>query len=197
MLSLSPRLDLFDFKLPKMFFPNEILEKYTNMIQRSNPSVMTSSLDYINESIIGVTFPGFSDLVVSQPQVSFNPGQISQDRIIIEPSHENRTLSSENILAKIDSTFTITFRMNQGLINYFMLYETAFYRYCRPWLYMNDDLFQLYLKNEDGTYISKVLFYQPEITSIDGLEFSYNKLERGAETFSVAFSFNNIDFDFL
>ena len=35
------------------------------------------------------------------------------------------------------------------------------------------------------------------IDGIDGLEFSYNKLERQVETFDLKFRFNNIDFDII
>ena len=32
----------------------------------------------------------------------------------------------------LDRTINITFRLNQGFYNYFILYETIFNRYCKP-----------------------------------------------------------------
>lgn len=202
MLSLSPRLDLFDFSIPKTFFPEEIIAKYDNIISSNKPCVIKDSLNYLNESIVGFSLPGLSDLNIYQYQISkFNPVNTKQfdskTTFTTEPFHENKYQSSENILAKIEKQFTITFRLNQGLLNYFMIYETAFHRYCRPYMYDSNDVFELYLKNESGKYIAKIIFKQPQINSIDGLEFSMNKVERGSETFNVIFDFNNIDFDFL
>ena len=197
MLSLSPRLDLFDFEIPKTFIPEEVLNKYAKLIRKHNPSVITDPVKYLNESIIGLSIPSISGLLVSQQQISSNSGLITDSHFITEPHHENHTLSADNILTKIDNNITITFRLNQGLLNYFMLYETTFYRYCRPQLYSTDETFILYLKDENEKYIAKVMFYQPEIDAIDGLEFSFNKMERGMETFTITVGFNNIDFDFL
>lgn len=197
MLSLSPRFDLYDFRLPKTFIPDELIDKYNNILSNTSPGVITNSIDYLNESIQGVSIPGISDMIIIQPQISRNSGSIQDGYLNVEPNHENHYLSSENPLSKINTTLTVTFRQNQGLINYFLLYETAFHRYCRPQLYSTDECFIVYLKNENGKYISKIMFYQPEISSIDGLEFSHTKTERPTETFNVEFAFNNIDFDFL
>lgn len=197
MLSLSPRFDLFDFCIPKSFIPDELIVKYDGIVSQVSPSVFTNTIDYLNESIQGISIPGMSDLNIFQPQVSRNSGTPHEGYLNIEPHHENSYLSAENPLMKIEKQLTVTFRQNQGLINYYLLYETAFHRYCRPQLYSTNETFILYLKNESGKYISQIKFYQPEINSIDGLEFSFNKIERAQETFSVSFTFNNIDFDFL
>lgn len=197
MLSLSPRYDLFDFSIPKTYFPNELIEKYDVILKKKGPSVFTSSVDYLNESIVGVKLPGITDLNLPQPQISRNSGTATENRIITEPHHENFTPGSENILAKMDNQFTVTFRQNQGLLNYYFMYETTFHRYCRPWDYDSNDVFIVYLKDENGKYISKVILEQPHIYSIDGIELTMNKIERGPESFDVVFTFNNIDFDIV
>jgi hypothetical protein len=69
MLSLSPRLDLFVFKFPKDFLPKEIEEKYNKILNREK-SVIRTSIDYLNESIQGVSFPGITDLLIEQTQYS-------------------------------------------------------------------------------------------------------------------------------
>ena len=49
MLSLSPRMDLFKFSLPKNFLPAEVEEKYYKLFQQ-NAGVITTPIDYLNES---------------------------------------------------------------------------------------------------------------------------------------------------
>jgi len=199
MLSLAPRFDLFRILLPKDYFPKEVLDKYDNILSR-NQGVLTSSINYLNESISGISFPGIQDLIQEQDQVGHNtmkqiPG--IGGKINIEPHHIHSSMNSGNPLSKIENEFTISFRRNQGLFNYWMLYETIFYRYVKPELFGKyNDNFTLFILNELGEPVIKVLLMQPEISGIDGLEFSYDKIERQKETFDVTFRFNNIDMDF-
>lgn len=201
MLSLSPRFDLFVFKIPKDYIPQEILDKYTKVITKQ-AGVFFESIDYLNESIQGVTFPGMSDLIMEQPQVSTNSiirtvptigGKINR-----EPAHTNSTYTGANPIDKIKREMTVTFRQNQGLYNYFMLYETIFYRYCKPELYQNkSEQFVIELLDRTGRITSKIILDQPEISGIDDLDFSYSKIERQEDTFQITFTFNNIDFDIV
>ena len=60
MLSLSPRYDLFRFSFPKDFLPKDLEEKYQKLFI-TDSAVISSPINYLNESIVGVTFPGISD----------------------------------------------------------------------------------------------------------------------------------------
>lgn len=200
MLSLAPRFDLFRILLPKDYFPKEVLDKYDNILSQ-NQGVLTRSIDYLNESITGISFPGMSDIVQEQEQVGRNsmiekPGV--GGKINIEPHHMHHSLNSGNPLDKIEKEFKISFRRNQCLLNYWMIYETIFHRYVKPELFdMEHDQFTLYILDETGTPVIKVILYQPVISGIDGLDFSYDRIERQKETFDVTFNFNNIDIDFI
>jgi len=199
MLSLAPRFDLFRILLPKDYFPKEVLDKYDTVLSK-NQGVLTSSINYLNESITGVSFPGIQDLIQEQEQVGHNsmkhiPG--IGGKINVEPHHIHSSMNSGNPLDKIDNEFRISFRQNQGLLNYWMMYETIFYRYVKPELFGSyKDNFTLFILNEIGEPMVKVILMQPEISGIDGLDFSYDKIERQKETFEVTFRFNNIDIDF-
>ena len=70
MLSLSPRFDLFRFELPKDFLPDPIIEKYQKILDK-NPGVLNTPIDYLNESIQGINFPGISDVVIAQAQHTY------------------------------------------------------------------------------------------------------------------------------
>ena len=200
-LSLAPRFDQFRFMIPKEYIPAAVREKYDRMLAK-NPSPFMSSMDYLNESIKGVSLPAIENLIVEQPQISHNSNMENgwlRGRINIEPAHTNVTLSSENILSKINNTFTVTFRQNQGLYNYFMIYESIFHRYMKPELYRQNEteLFDIVFLDEESIPVSRMMLYQPEFNGISGLDFSYDKVERQTDTFEVVFTFNDIDFDFF
>lgn len=201
MLSLTPRYDLFRFLLPKDFLPKEIEDKWKKFINRE-PGVIATPIDYLNESIQSITIPGMSDLNITQPQHSTNPiHRASSDghnlgRINVEPSQNNNYRSPANPLEKIERKFTVTFRFNQGLYNYFMLYETLFHRYCKHLNYEDGEDFYIDILNEDGVAITRIHLMQCLMDGIDGLEFGYDKVDRQSDTFTVTWTFNNIDMDF-
>lgn len=199
MLSLSPRADQFRFLFPKDYFPKEVLDKYDKLFNK-NQAVIKSSIDYINESVAGVTFPGIQDLIHEQPQVARNiihEVPSIGGKINIEPHHPNHTYSSANPLDQIEKEFKVSMRKNQGLLNYWMMYETIFHRIIKPELFEHDrEVFTMFILDEMGVPVIKVLFYQPKIDGLEGLDFSYDKIERQKETFDVTFKFNNIDIDF-
>lgn len=204
MLSLSPRLDLFVFRFPKDFLPEEIEKKYTILLNKEK-SIIKTPIEYLNESVQGISFPGISDLLVEQQQISQHPENLKSQsglklkRVNVEPTRNNVTYSPNNILSQIGGEFTVTLRKNQGLYNYFMMYETIFYKVLKEYdnVTKKDDLFEIDILDSTGKVIGRVKLFQPRIDGIDGLEFSYNKLERQVETFDLKFRFNNIDFDIL
>lgn len=196
MLSLSPRYDLFKFSFPKDFLPTEIEEKYSKII-RNNQGVITTPIDYLNESIQGVNFPGISDVIVLQAQHGSNDIQRRLGRMNVEPKADMIYQTPTNPLDKIERSFKVTFRMNQGLYNYFMLYETLFHQICKPIDRGHQPVYYIEILNETGEIVSKVIFKDVLMDGIEGLEFNYNKLERDSGTFDVNFKFSNIDFEFM
>lgn len=203
-LSLSPRLDLFVFRFPKDFLPEEIEKKYTLLLNKEK-SLIRTPIEYLNESIQGISFPGISDLLIEQQQISQHPENLKAQsglkmkRVNVEPTRNNVTYSPNNILSQIGGEFTVTLRKNQGLYNYFMIYETIFHKVLKEYdnVTKEDDLFEIDILDSTGKVIGRVKLFQPRIDGIDGLEFSYNKLERQVETFDLKFRFNNIDFDII
>lgn len=195
-LSLSPRFDLFRFELPKDWFPDELVEKYTYLLNRDT-SVVTDPVNYINESIQGINIPGLSDLTIQQNQISRNTFRPSSSSYNTEPYHENSYKNPANPISLIEKEFKVTFRQNQGLYNYFMLYECVFWHICKPQLFdRGEDVFCIDILNDVGEICCKIKLMQPSVSSLDGLEFSYSKAERSDEAFTLSFNFNNIDFDF-
>ena len=195
MLSLPPRYDLFRFELPKTFLPPEVNEKYQKILSR-NAGVLVTPIDYLNESIQGINIPGMSELITEQQQHSHNSIQ-GLGKINVEPSRQQSYKATGNPLDKINKEITITFRFNQGFYNYFMLYETIFWKYCKPTNYPNEDVLYIELMDETGRVSSRIKFFDCVIDGIEGLEFTYSKMERDSGTFNITFKFNNIDFVFI
>lgn len=199
-LSLSPRYDLIKFNLPKTFLPQEVEEKYTAMLNK-DVVPMNTAIDYLNESIQAITIPGISDLTVQQQQHGSNGIQTmdvgNKKRINVEPSHEINYLTTTNPLESIEKEFKVTFRTNQGLINYFMLYETAFHYSCKEFAWECEPVMYVEFMNEDGTVISRLKFIDVFMNGMDGLEFNYTKIDRESNTFDVTFKFNNIDYEYF
>lgn len=196
MLSLSPRYDLIRFQLPKTFIPEDVEEKYTGMLN-TDAYTLNNAIDYLNESIQGITIPGLSGLTTIQQQHGFNGINKTNKRLNVEPMHEITYLTPENPLEKMDKEFKVTFRTNQGLLNYFMLYETAFHYACREYRANPEMVMYVELLDENGTVISRVKFIDVYMDGIEGIDFNYSKIEREANTFDVTFKFNNIDFEYL
>lgn len=199
-LSLSPRWDLFRFSFPKDFLPEPINDKYMNVLSK-NAGVIVTPIDYLNESIQSISIPGISDINIQQQQHSTNSivrSNIPGKRVInTEPKTDITYTTSNNPLDKIEKEFRVKFRLNQGLFNYYMLYETIFYRICKPLDYGPDKVLYIEILDETGTIRSRIKFFDVYIDGIEGLEFDYSKLDRESNDFSVTFKFNNIDFEFL
>ena len=201
MLSLSPRFDLFRFNLPKEFLPREVEDKWLPLF-RANPGVVTTPIDYLNESIVGISLPGINDLNIDQDQTSTNSivranntSSGSLGRINVEPVHPNTYKTPTNPLANIDREFKVNFRLNQGLYNYFMIYESIFYRMCKPSDYEGGEDFSIDILNEIGECVITIKLHQCHIGGIEGLDFSYDKYERETNNFEVTWTFNNIDIE--
>ena len=196
MLSLKSRQDMYRLILPDELIPEEINEKYTKILNR-NAAIITTPIDYLNESIQSITFPGISDLNIIQEQHGKNDGVRALGKINVEPKHDINYRSSSNPLENIAKEFKVTFRMNQGLYNYFMIYESIFYKFLKTKPYVSEPVFMIDILDETGKITSRIKLLDLLIDGIEGLDFSYSKVEREAGTFDVTFKFNNIDFVFI
>lgn len=191
---------MFRFKLPKDFLPQELSDKYTKYLNLHR-GVITSPIEFLNESIQGITIPGMTDLVLTQEQHSTNGitrGSSSHGlgRINIEPKTDITYKGPDNPLDRINKEFRVTFRINQSLVNYFMIFETIFYRACKPLDHPSDPVFTIDIMNELGDIVAKLHLYDVHIDGLEGIEFDYSKLERQGTTFDVTFKFNNLDYEF-
>lgn len=196
MLSLTPRFSGFHLAIPQGFIPDEVIEKWDPIILQ-DPSVTVSTLDYINESIIAIKLPGIGDSLINQPQHGHNnilPHK--HPSINVEPNHNNSYYTTANPLSLIDTTVEVSFRLGSGLYNYYVMYETLFSYICkRHNLTPDKDTFNITFTSPHSHTSSRLTLYQVKMTSISGLDFSYEEGGINSQSFIVSFNFNNLDFN--
>lgn len=201
MLSLKGRQDNWRLLFDKDFIPDEITEKYTKVLNMRK-SFITQPVDFINETIQKVQVLGFSNATYGQVQTTRNTPTRNQDRITennFQGSFDEvqyRAVTSP--VSIIDKTLNVQFRMSQGYLNYFMLFESFFYKYCRDT--ENKDLdthFNIDIYNEFGEIYARVVLYHPVIDSMDMLDLDFSQPVAQSQTFQVSFKYSNIDFQFI
>ncbi len=194
MLSLNPRYNLFRLCIPKEFIPPQIEEKWTEILNRDDKFPFRTPIDIINESIQGVSLPGIEDSVVMQRQTSRNTlsGRIGEMEGLSDVAYR----SSANPLDLVKPSINISFKHIQGFYNYLLLYETWFYHHDKS--HMPEMMPDLYLEflNDDGEVVMYFTLFSPVFVGLDGLELSYNRVERSGDNFSVSFSGRAVDFEF-
>ena len=201
MFTLRGRQDNFRILLPKEFLCDEIVEKYSKILQDKH-SYLYSPIDFLNETIRSVQVLGFQDATIEQLQpgrgtAASSVSRIPQNRFMHTASQVNYR-SETNPLNLIDKTLNIEFRHTLGYVNYFMIFENFFYQYERDKKYEDliPNLFMDIMDNNGNIY-SRIEIIKPIISGIDMLDFNYDQPVAQSQTFKVEFKYSNLDFQFI
>lgn len=201
MLSLKGRQDNWRLLFDKDFIPDEITEKYTKVLNMRK-SFITQPVDFINETIQKVQVLGFSGATFAQQQTTRNTPTRNTDRIAennFQGSYDDvqyRAVTSP--ISIIDKTLNVQFRMSQGYLNYFILFESFFYKYCRDTDNSQlDTHFNIDIYNEFGEIYARIVLYKPVIDAMDMLDLDFTQPVAQSQTFQVTFKYSNIDFQFI
>ena len=201
MLSLKGRQDNWRLLFDKDFIPDEITEKYTKVLNMRK-SFITQPVDFINETIQKVQVLGFSGATFAQQQTTRNTPTRNEDRIAennFQGSYDDvqyRAVTSP--VSIIDKTLNVQFRMSQGYLNYFILFESFFYKYCRDTSGGQlDTHFNIDIYNEFGEIYARIVLYKPVIDAMDMLDLDFTQPVAQSQTFQVTFKYSNIDFQFI
>ena len=201
MLSLKGRQDNWRLLFDKDFIPDEITEKYTKVLNMRK-SFITQPVDFINETIQKVQVLGFSNATFAQQQTTRNTPTRNAARIAennFQGSYDDvqyRAVTSP--VSIIDKTLNVQFRMSQGYLNYFILFESFFYKYCRDT--SNEQLdthFNIDIYNEFGEIYARIVLYKPVIDAMDMIDLDFTQPVAQSQTFQVTFKYSNIDFQFI
>lgn len=201
MLSLNSNKDNWRLLFDVNFVPEEIKEKYTKVLSLKK-SFITDPVSFINESIQKIQVLGFSGATYAQQQTTV--GYPLRDQTRTKENYFQHAGSDVNYrsvgnpIQIIDKTLNVQFRMSQGFLNYFILFESFFYKYCRDTTY--DELEQYFIidiYNEYGEIYCRIKLYHPMIDSMDMLDLDFSNTKPSQETFQVVFKYSNIEFEFI
>lgn len=188
MFSNNSRSDNANLQLSKNFFDSDINEKYDKYISLKN-SYFKNIQQVINESIIHWNIPGAGQELIKQETTS-NETQAGRENDII---FHNSTEPLENLIDQND--ITITFRLLDGFINYFYLYELFFKKYMNK---KKDYRFDLILTTltQDRNICFSSSFSKCIFKNIQSLNFGYNMVNREYKEFEITVTFSDFSLAF-
>lgn len=176
---LNAKNNNFRLEFKKSFFYEPIVDRYEFIIKRL-PCPYKNIRDYINASIQEVTFPSTSLPIVEQQNL-----------------HNNTTpwKGKGDMEYNIEKNITVTFKLYEGYINYWIMYEQLhhFYKYTtRQQAYPDLELsFMDNLGYELFTFkLGRVIY-----TDISELSLSFASNVPDFKTFTCKFTYT--DFDLL
>lgn len=183
---LQGRNDLFKIELPRLFIPKEVKERYTPYLFRM-PTPVTDVSDIVNWSIQSISIPNFN----YQPIEQVKPGNTPQAKGTVKKWRQS--LSHEML---IDRSFTITFQLLDGNVNYWIMLETFFYWYD----FQTKDPYTLdiplHIFDTEGVRMYSVQFHDCLFTGLNQFTLSYSDMSPEFRTFEATFAFNEMKMDF-
>jgi len=172
---LNSRNNLYNFKLPRNFIPQEVADKYRKYLNRMPGNILTEPIDFINYSIQGINLPGVSFDPVTQNN---NDGTVRYHR------------GAQPLQNLIEREFTVTMQLLDGFINYWIMNDTLLYYYSKeerqPFL---EDL-KLQIMDSEGIHVISAQFHQPILKSISELDLNMSQNVAEFNTFNLTFNYN-------
>lgn len=201
MLSLKGRQDTWRLLFDTDFIPEEIREKYTKVLL-NRKSFISDPASFISETVQKIQLLGFSSATYAQQQGTRGEPVRDQNRIeennMMGGMDEVQYRSVASPIQIIDKTINVQFRMSQGYLNYFILFESFFYKYCKDTTSGElDKHFAIDIYNEFGEIYARIILYNPVIDSMDMLDLDFTQPVATSQTFQVSFKYSNIDFQFI
>lgn len=201
MLSLRSRKDGFRLLFPKEFIPEEIEEKYTNVLRAKHGNFITP-IDFLNETLQSIDVFGFNNATIQQQQPGTGEPVMRPERIkqnaFMHPISDVSYRSNINPITLVDKTLNVVFKHTLGYLNYFLLFETFFYQYSRDM--RNNELIpslDIDIFDENGNVYSKIVVMKPIINAMDMLSLNFTQPTASSETFKVEFKYSNFDLQFI
>jgi hypothetical protein len=176
---LNARNNGFVVLFPPDFFHESIKEKYKKYYQSLIMPYDTIE-DFMSSTIQQIEFPGWN----------------------METANQTRTLGkqqgykdSKPIEDLFQRDFTITFKMTDAFLNYWIFVDNAlnFLDFSNPKQHL--DPIRLSLLNNEGYMVSSVIFNRPILKGQDGIKLSYSSVTPDFKTFNAKFEYLNFDLD--
>jgi hypothetical protein len=180
---LNSKSDEFKVEFPRVFIPDHIKAKYAPYLHRL-PTAINDVSDLVNYSIQSINIPSTSYEPITQTQAKTS----RQDPDARGFNRTHRAVGGTKSLQSKE--FTVTFKMVNGYLNYWVMQETFWYHYAHqnkvtymcdlPVKILDSDSVQMFTAKYTG-----VLF-----TGLGEFELSYANNIREFKTFDCNFVYN-------
>lgn len=180
-MRLSSQSSQFIFSLPQSFLPPEIIETYTPILEK-NWVQYDDVISYLNSTIKGVNFPGISfdtpqQMRMRGKQRNFKPSKNIQDIVTTRE-------------------LTVTFRSVDSDLNYWLMFDILSKHYLDVEnAFLNPFTITCVDIHRDAIYVIK--FFEIILKNLSDNQFNYSQQKVNAKEFTLTFSFNFYDIEFL
>jgi hypothetical protein len=190
---INPVLSNFRIDFDDAFFPLDITKKYDDFLFHKN-TPFKSLRSHLYESIQTFNIPGINlNTITAQglQNLGLNPKKGDWPHSTVN-RHFAGTAPMNEIFDGI--LFNVTFR--NTILNWMYLYEILFRYYKRS---RDVDQFGILITMMDSAEVPMIRFKLGDcfISTIVGLEFSFNQSFSESKTFDCGFTFNTLDVEFL
>lgn len=175
---LNSRNNSYDFRFPRKFIPDEVVEKYKKYLNKVPGGLLAEPIDFINYSIQGVSIPGISFDPITQAD---NDGTTRYHRGAVP------------IQNTIQREFTVTFQLLDGFINYWIMMDTLLYYYARTTKEPYIEPFTLRILDAEGASVAYMQFEKIIMNSINELNLTMSENVADFATFEVNFFYNKLN----
>jgi hypothetical protein len=172
---LNAKNNNFIVRFAKGWFYPSVTQKYETYIKRL-PIPYENLHDYMTASVQSMTFPALTAEPVEQ--------------ILYEDNYTSK--GGLRLERYLDRNFTLTFKLYEGYINYWVMFDTfrAFYDLDNKEKFMPD--VTLSFLDQTGFEFIAVELHQVLITNISEVELNYSSNTADFKTFSMTFRYNYI-----
>jgi len=172
---------MFMFYFPSNFWYDEVVQKWTPMIERMRLPITTVN-DFMNSQVQGVTFP-----------------QISLDNAIQQrEQYEVAYAGGKEMEPLIDKSLTVTFKLTESYITYWILWDQIdmFLRYTsnpkqRMPIWMEP--LKLTFLTDTGFRLSEFTFFEILPLGLSELNMSFAATVSSYNTFQLRFHYNRFE----
>jgi hypothetical protein len=176
---LNQKFSKFQFNFPKGFLDPRVESRFLEFIQKM-PFNYSDSLAFLNSTIQGISFPGFTV-------------EGSSQRLDREPTTWK---SGIQLHASITKEITISFRMIDGMLNWFILFLNTEYFLE---LESNDTFFPdfiIRILDSNNKQIYSIKLLQPRIVSLSEANLSYSTNNYDSKEFTATFAYNRYNLQY-
>lgn len=176
---LNARNNGFVFLFPPTFFAEEVKEKYKKYYQSLILPYDTIE-DFMSSTIQQVEFPGWSMQT------------LSQTRTLGKKQGYKSSIPIEDLFTR---EFTITFKMADAFLNYWIFLDNALNFIDHKNKEQALEPMRLSLLSNEGYLVSSIVFNRPILKGQDGIKLSYSSVTPEFKTFNAKFEYLDFDID--